>query len=125
MTCTSGAAIYFVPRTPGRAFALQRSHTRTLSAHPPCLPISREYLEKNYVETSGLETVKLAIKALTEVVEGSSKNIEIAIVERVGGLRFLSDQDVDDAVAAIAADKAAAAPGARAAGRSGGSGEGQ
>lgn len=37
----------------------------------------REFLEKNYVETSGLDTVKLAIKALLETVEAGSKSIEV------------------------------------------------
>ena len=50
------------------------------------------------------------MRALTEVVEGSSKNIEIAVVEKEAGLRFLSDQEVDDLVAEIEAEKAAAAP---------------
>lgn len=37
----------------------------------------REYLEKHYEEKSGMEAVKLAIKALTETVEAGSKNIEV------------------------------------------------
>ena len=45
----------------------------------------REYLEKNYAETSGNDTVKLALKALTETVEAGSKNIEVAVVSRVTG----------------------------------------
>ena len=56
---------------------------------PACLPCS-EYLEKNYAETSGKDTLKLALKALVEVVEGSSKNIEVAVVEKEGALRFLT-----------------------------------
>ncbi len=54
--------------------------------------LCREYLEKNYAETSGRETMKLALKALVEVVEGSSKNIEVAVVEKEGGLRFLAGE---------------------------------
>ena len=50
----------------------------------------REYLEKQWVESSGRDSVKLALRALTEVVEGSSKNIEVAVVEKEGGLRFLT-----------------------------------
>ena len=45
----------------------------------------REYLEKNYSETSGSDTVKLALKALTETVEAGSKNIEVAVVSRDTG----------------------------------------
>ena len=37
----------------------------------------REYLEKHYEEKSGMEAVKLAIRALTETVEAGSKNIEV------------------------------------------------
>lgn len=48
----------------------------------------REFLEKNYTETSGRDTIKLAIRALMETVEASSKNIEIAVME-ADGLRIL------------------------------------
>lgn len=44
----------------------------------------REYLEKSYVESSGRDTIKLAIRALMETVEASSKNIEIAVMEQTG-----------------------------------------
>mmetsp|Transcript_23218 Transcript_23218/g.64469 ORF Transcript_23218/g.64469 Transcript_23218/m.64469 type:complete len:250 (-) Transcript_23218:124-873(-) len=65
----------------------------------------REYLEKHYEETSGQETVKLALKALLETVEGSSKNIEIAIMEKEGGLRTLDDETVDKVIAEIEEEK--------------------
>ena len=68
----------------------------------------REYLEKNWTETSGKDTMKLAMKALVEVVEGSSANIELAVIERDGSPRFLSDEDVDALVAEVEADKAGA-----------------
>ena len=45
----------------------------------------REYLEKNFEETAGTDTVKLAVKALMEVVEAGSKNLEIAVMEKVTG----------------------------------------
>lgn len=70
----------------------------------------REFLEKNYAETGGRDTLKLALRALTEVVEGSSKNIEVALVEREGGLRFLADDEVDSLVKEIEEEKAAAQP---------------
>lgn len=69
----------------------------------------REYLEKNWVETGGRDTLKLAVRALTEVVEGSSANIELAVVERDAAPRFLSDEEVDALVTEVEADKAAAA----------------
>lgn len=68
----------------------------------------REYLEKNYEETSGTDTVKLALRALTETVEPGSKNIEIAIMTREAGLKVLSDEEVDAIVAEIVAEKEAA-----------------
>lgn len=39
-------------------------------------------MEKNYKEnSSGNDTVKLALKALTDVVDGSTLNIEVAVIE--------------------------------------------
>ncbi len=68
----------------------------------------REYLEKNYAETSGRETIKLAVKALTEVVEGTSSNIELAVVESGGkGPRFLSDEEVADILKEVEDEKGA------------------
>lgn len=45
----------------------------------------REYLEKNYTAQlveSNEATIKLAIKALLEVVQSGGKNIELAVMER-------------------------------------------
>ncbi|URD81047.1 hypothetical protein MUK42_20484 [Musa troglodytarum] len=68
----------------------------------------REFLEKNYKETSGQETVKLAIRTLLEVVESGGKNIEIAVVTKEHGLRQLDEAEIDAIVAEIEAEKAAA-----------------
>lgn len=68
----------------------------------------REYLEKNYAETSGDETVKLAVKALLEVVEPGSKNIEVAVMRRGEQLEVLTDEAVDAMVQGIIAEKEAA-----------------
>ena len=68
----------------------------------------REYLEKNYKDTSGKETIKLTIKALTEAVEAGSKSIELTVVEPGGKLRFLEDAEVDALVQEINEEKAAA-----------------
>lgn len=83
----------------------------------------REFLEKAYVETSGRDTIKLAIRALMETVEASSKNIEIAVME-TAGLRILGDEELDGLVAEVEADKAAAEAAKRggAAAAAGGSG---
>ncbi|KAL2333819.1 hypothetical protein Fmac_015032 [Flemingia macrophylla] len=95
----------------------------------------REFLEKNYKETSGQETVKLAIRALlenwslsaeamqkttnniyclstlfvvTKVVESGGKNIEVAVMTKEHGLRQLEEAEIDAIVAEIEAEKAAA-----------------
>jgi 20S proteasome subunit alpha 4 len=39
----------------------------------------REFLEKHYIETSGRDTIKLAIRALMETVEAGSKSIEVSL----------------------------------------------
>lgn len=68
----------------------------------------REFLEKSYKETSGKETIKATIRALTEAVEAGPKNIEIAVVEADTGMRILEDAQVDALVEELNADKAAA-----------------
>ena len=67
----------------------------------------REFLEKNFAETSGRDTLKLAVRALTEVVEGSAANLELAIVEKGAAPRFLTDEEVEALVAEVEADKSA------------------
>nr|GEW18860.1 proteasome subunit alpha type-7 [Tanacetum cinerariifolium] len=67
----------------------------------------REFLEKNYKETSGQETIKLTIRALLEVVESGGKNIEVAVMTKEG-LRQLEEAEIDTIVAEIEAEKAAA-----------------
>lgn len=58
-----------------------------------------------------------------ETVEASSKSIEVSVMERDGGLRLLSDEELDALVAEVEADKAAAEAAKR--GRGGGAaGEG-
>ncbi|KAJ7953147.1 Proteasome subunit alpha type [Quillaja saponaria] len=68
----------------------------------------REFLEKNYKETSGKETIKVAIRALLEVVESGGKNIEVAVMTKEHGLRQLEESEIDVIVAEIEAEKAAA-----------------
>ena len=46
---------------------------------------AREFLEKHYEEAAGTAAVKLAIRALMETVEASSKSFEIAVMEREAG----------------------------------------
>lgn len=68
----------------------------------------REFLEKHYVETSGNDTIKLAIKALMETVEAGSKSIEVAVMDKAQGLRILTDDEVDVFVKQVEEEKAAA-----------------
>jgi len=68
----------------------------------------REYLEKNYPE-EGIEspedTIKLALRALLEVVESGSKNVEVAILTRDQELRFLEDSELDPLIKAVEQEK--------------------
>lgn len=68
----------------------------------------REFLEKHFAETRGMDTIKLALKALMETVEAGSKSLEVAVMERGSGLRILSDEEVDNIVKVIEEEKAAA-----------------
>lgn len=68
----------------------------------------RDFLEKNYKECSGNETLKLAAKALLEVVESKGNNIEIAVMTQDKGLRQLEESEVEAIVAEVEAEKAAA-----------------
>jgi 20S proteasome subunit alpha 4 len=52
--------------------------------------------------------VKLAVRALLEVVESGSKNIEIAVMRKGEALRILEDSEVDVITAVIEAEKTAA-----------------
>lgn len=71
----------------------------------------REFLEKNYKETSGRDTIKLALRALTEVVEGTAANLEIAVIERSKAPRFLTDEDVEELVKELDEESKTSAPG--------------
>ena len=67
----------------------------------------REFLEKNYEEGDREFSVKLAAKALMEVVEAGSKNIEIAVMT-TAGVQILSDTEIEKLVTTIEAEKTAA-----------------
>ena len=68
----------------------------------------KEYLEKNYSETTAADGVKLACRALLEVVEAGSKNIEVAVLRHGEPLKMLGDAEVEEIVTALEADKVAA-----------------
>jgi 20S proteasome alpha/beta subunit len=67
----------------------------------------REWLEKHYEETEGEATAKLCARALLELVEPSSKNIEIAIVGK-DGVATMSEEDVDALIKKVEEEKEAA-----------------
>ncbi|KAK2722270.1 proteasome subunit alpha type-7-like [Artemia franciscana] len=64
----------------------------------------REYLEKHYSDTA-VETedkaVRLAIKALLEVVQSGGKNLEIAVMKKGQPLKMLEASEVEKYVADI------------------------
>lgn len=66
----------------------------------------REYLEKNYTDdiiSEDESTIKFAIKALLEVVQG--KNLEVAVMKWNTQLRMLDADEVNGYVAAIEKEK--------------------
>ncbi|XP_070575733.1 proteasome subunit alpha type-7 [Ptychodera flava] len=68
----------------------------------------REFLEKHYsddVATSDHETIKLAIKALLEVVQSGAKNIELAVMRRNQTLKMLELEEIEKYVAEIEKEK--------------------
>ena len=65
-----------------------------------------EFLEKNYTDASvesNESTIKLAIKALLEVVQG--KNLEVTVMERGKRMRVLSHEEIDKFVTLIEKEK--------------------
>lgn len=75
-----------------------------------------EFLEKKYAESvtdaaedvADEETIKLAVKAMLEVVESSHKNIEITVLRRDTGVEILDEKATEALVAAVEAEKAEA-----------------
>lgn len=65
----------------------------------------KEFLEKNYseetVHASDEAAIKLAIKALMEVVESGSKTLEVAVLKRGQQLQFLADEEIENYVKTI------------------------
>ncbi|XP_046842994.1 proteasome subunit alpha type-7-like [Xenia sp. Carnegie-2017] len=63
-----------------------------------------EFLEKHYnaeLVASNDETIKLAIKALLEVVQTGAKNLELAVMKRGDTLRILDQDEVEKYVEEI------------------------
>jgi len=68
----------------------------------------KEYLEKNYSAETAQDGIKLACRALLEVVEAGGKNIEVAVLRKGQPLEFLTDEAVDKVVEVVEAEKAEA-----------------
>lgn len=67
-----------------------------------------ELLEKNYVEDCTTEAaIKLAVRALLEVVESGAKSIELAVMKHKAPMSTLPEPELEAIVAAIEAEKAA------------------
>ncbi|KAF6303147.1 proteasome 20S subunit alpha 8 [Rhinolophus ferrumequinum] len=68
----------------------------------------REFLEKNYTEdaiANDNEAIKLAIRALLEIVQSGGKNIELAIIRRNQPLKMFSAKEIESQVTAIEKEK--------------------
>lgn len=68
----------------------------------------REFLEKHYTEEdveTQEKTLLLAVKALLEVAQSGSKNIEVACMRADTTLKVLSAEEVEDVVAQVEAEK--------------------
>lgn len=68
----------------------------------------QEYLEKNYSDEdieSDKKVVKLALKALLEVVQTGSKNIEMAVMKRDEPMRLLDTNEIEEYVKEIEKEK--------------------
>merc|ERR1711981_479184 len=68
----------------------------------------REFLEKNYVVdkvAAEEETVKLAIKALLEVVQSGGKNLEICVMTEGQKMRMMALPEIEKVVAEVEKEK--------------------
>uniref|UniRef100_G1SWI7 Proteasome 20S subunit alpha 8 n=2 Tax=Oryctolagus cuniculus TaxID=9986 RepID=G1SWI7_RABIT len=68
----------------------------------------REFLEKNYTEdaiANDNEAIKLAIRALLEVVQSGGKNIELAIIRRNQPLKMFNAKEIELQVTEIEKEK--------------------
>ncbi|XP_064598983.1 proteasome subunit alpha type-7-like [Liolophura sinensis] len=68
----------------------------------------REYLEKHYtdeIKTNVEECIKLALKALLEVVQSGGKNMELAIMRRNEPLKMMEPDEIEKFIAIIEKEK--------------------
>jgi len=68
----------------------------------------REFLEKNYTPESVAteeQTIKLAIKALLEVVQSGGKNLEVAVMRKDAKLSMMEVSEIEKVVAIVEKEK--------------------
>jgi len=68
----------------------------------------REFLEKNYSKElveSDDDTIKVAIKALLEVVQSGGKNLEIAVMKKGEKMRMMELTEIEEIVAVVEKEK--------------------
>merc|ERR1712083_443398 len=68
----------------------------------------REFLEKHYsaeVAETEHDTIKLALKALMEVVQSGSKNMEVAVMRRGKQLEMMENDDIEKYIKEIEKEK--------------------
>jgi len=88
----------------------------------------KEFLEKNWTAAlSEEEAIKLSVKALLEVVDSGSKNMEVAVVRRGQAVSMASDEKLSAVIAEIEreAEEAKAKGGAEGGGGGGGAAGGE
>ena len=67
----------------------------------------REFLERNHkAEMSDIDTIKLTVRSLLEVVQTGAKNIEIAVMRPGGTLELLGTKEIEKYVEEINSEKA-------------------
>ena len=90
------------PCRPRRRRRRRRPRRRRPCAPPPLSP---PRAAQNYDEETAKDGVKLACRALLEVVEAGGKNIEVAVLRKGQDLVMLSDDEVETMVTALQAEK--------------------
>merc|ERR1711874_225645 len=68
----------------------------------------RGFLEKNYSKElveSDDDTIKVAIKALLEVVQSGGKNLEIAVMKKGEKMRMMELTEIEEIVAVVEKEK--------------------
>lgn len=84
---------------PARPAAISHTPALPLPADPPPLPPSPP------LSSTRQDGVKLACRALLEVVEAGGKNIEVAVLRQGKELQLLGDDEVEAIVKGIEAEK--------------------